>query len=181
MNEPMRTKQALSQKRPKLGGDACVLASEGGRRTTLLTQGGKREIEIPRKASTLFCKVAFMPKSLCGIILNGFDSTATADRSSQHYTYYDTAEYDALWSRVESLDLPVYVHPRVDSTADLFYRHHNMSIMAGSPWGFHVSTAEMVIALIVNRVCERHPKLKFIIGHLGEIVLFQAWRIDHRL
>jgi len=48
----MNTKQALSQKRPKLGGCACVFGFREGRHTTLLTQGGKREIEIPRKAST---------------------------------------------------------------------------------------------------------------------------------
>jgi len=51
MNEAMPTKQALSQKTPKLGNTKQALRASGGRHTSLLTQGGKREIEIPRKAS----------------------------------------------------------------------------------------------------------------------------------
>ena len=33
---------------------------------------------------------------------------------------------------------------------------------------------------MVKGIFDRHPNLKIIIGHLGEIFAFWTWRIDHR-
>ena len=38
-----------------------------------------------------------------------------------------------------------------------------------------------ILGLHVNGVFERFPKLQVIIGHMGEHLLLQLWRIDHRL
>jgi hypothetical protein len=61
----MLAKQALFQKPPKLGNTKQALWASGGRHTSLLTQGGKREIEIPRKASTSHILVRSTLESLC--------------------------------------------------------------------------------------------------------------------
>lgn len=78
------------------------------------------------------------------------------------------------------LDVPMYLHPRL-ARESAFFNNRKCSELRGSPWGFHTSTARLVLSLIMNRVCDRFPKLKFIIGHVGEIVVYWAWRIDHRL
>src|ERR1700678_2372406 len=51
----------------------------------------------------------------------------------------------------------------------------------GSAWGFHVETAEHMLRLMMSGLFEKLPTLCIIIGHLGELLPFWAWRIDHRI
>ena len=110
-----------------------------------------------------------------GALLNGFDSSIDGTPN-----YYLAPEYDALWSECVRLDRPLYVHPRL-AAPDPFYSLPNCEVLRGSAWGFHESTARLVLALILNGVFERFPSLKIVLGHMGEIIPFWAWRIDHRL
>ena len=44
-----------------------------------------------------------------------------------------------------------------------------------------METATLAIRLILSGVFDKHPKLKIILGHLGETLPFLVWRIDHAL
>ena len=110
-----------------------------------------------------------------GALLNGFDSSVNGTPN-----YYLAPEYDVLWAECVRLDRPLYIHPRL-AAPDPFYSLPNCGALRESPWGFHESTARLVLALIVNGVFQRFPKLKIVLGHMGEIIPFWAWRIDHRL
>ncbi len=48
-------------------------------------------------------------------------------------------------------------------------------------WGYTVETATTAIRLVLSGVFEKHPKLKIILGHLGETLPFLVWRIDQAL
>jgi 2,3-dihydroxybenzoate decarboxylase len=48
-------------------------------------------------------------------------------------------------------------------------------------WGFTVETATQAIRLILSGVFDRHPKLKVVLGHLGETLPFLLGRIDEAL
>jgi 2,3-dihydroxybenzoate decarboxylase len=48
-------------------------------------------------------------------------------------------------------------------------------------WGFTVETATLAIRLILSGVFAEHPRLKIILGHLGETLPFLIWRIDQAL
>jgi 2,3-dihydroxybenzoate decarboxylase len=48
-------------------------------------------------------------------------------------------------------------------------------------WGYTVETATVGIRMILSGVFERHPRLKIILGHLGEGLPFLLWRIDDTL
>ena len=45
-------------------------------------------------------------------------------------------------------------------------------------WGYTVETATPAIRLVLSGVFEKYPKLKIILGHLGETLPFLVWRID---
>jgi predicted TIM-barrel fold metal-dependent hydrolase len=47
--------------------------------------------------------------------------------------------------------------------------------------GYTVETATQAIRLVLSGVFEKHPKLKIILGHLGETLPFLVWRIDQAL
>ncbi len=48
-------------------------------------------------------------------------------------------------------------------------------------WGFTVETATQAIRMVLSGVFDKHPKLKIILGHLGETLPFLVWRVDNAL
>ncbi len=110
-----------------------------------------------------------------GALLNGYDNSGNAPAK-----YYDAPQYADFWKTAVALDVPVYVHPRsVPDNRTTTYSGYPE--MRGSAWGFHVETAEHMLRLMISGLLEKLPKLRIIIGHLGELLPFWAWRIDHRI
>ena len=112
-----------------------------------------------------------------GALINGF----TPDPKTKRPLYYDDPRYHVFWREVEQLGVPIYLHPRVppNDYPDAIYRHYPE--LEGSEWGFHVETGEHVLRLILSGLFDDFPKLKLVIGHMGELLVFWARRIDHRL
>ena len=48
-------------------------------------------------------------------------------------------------------------------------------------WAFAAETAIHALRLMCSGLFDRHPRLTLILGHLGEGLPYNAWRIDHRL
>ena len=114
-------------------------------------------------------------KGFVGALINGYDSS-----NANTKTYYDTKEYLPFWKTVERLDVPLYIHPRLPlETDNEMFQWYPES--RGPAYGFHSSTCELVFRLILSGLFEKCPKLKIIIGHMGEMILFWAWRMDHAI
>src|SRR5204862_7166271 len=47
-----------------------------------------------------------------------------------------------------------------------------------APWGVSVGTRRQSIRMFLGGVFEAHPRLKIILGHLGEGLPFYLWRIN---
>jgi len=108
-----------------------------------------------------------------GAMISGADTTVT--HLTGKINYYDAAEYDVLWQKFEELDVPLYIHPRDAPEKTQFYERNPQ--WSEFKWGFAVSTAELVIDLMERGVFERFPKLKIILGHMGEGLPFWAFRM----
>jgi len=92
--------------------------------------------------------------------------------------YYDAPEYDVFWERMQALDVPLYLHP-FDSYGPVHgYKGHPE--IAGATWGWGVETATHALRLLFGGVFDRYPRLKLILGHMGEGLPFQRWRFDSR-
>jgi len=92
--------------------------------------------------------------------------------------YYESRDYDPLWACMEALDVPMYLHP-----ADPFRplsALEGMPVLAGASWGWGVETASHALRLLFGGVFDRHPAAKVILGHMGEFLPFQRWRLDSR-
>jgi 2,3-dihydroxybenzoate decarboxylase len=50
-----------------------------------------------------------------------------------------------------------------------------------SPWGFAADTSVHALRLCGSGLFDQFPKLKIIIGHMGEGIPFGLWRIDARM
>lgn len=113
---------------------------------------------------------------LKGAMVNGFTTLGDGDA----VRYLDDPACDEFWARAESLDVPVYLHPRVPLPSQR-RALQDYPALAGSPWGFGRETAEHAVRLILGGVFDRYPRLTFILGHLGEGLLFALPRMEKRL
>src|SRR6267142_358061 len=71
-------------------------------------------------------------------------------------------------------------HPAV---VDAYYKDYVREYpgLLTAAWGFTVETATQGIRLVLSGVFEACPRLKIILGHLGESLPFSLWRIDMAL
>lgn len=110
-----------------------------------------------------------------GALLNGYDNSGNGTTR-----YYDAPEYVDFWKTVVAMDVPVYIHPR-SVPDDRVTTYAGYPEIRGSAWGFHVETGEHMLRLMMSGLFDKVPDLRIIIGHLGELLPFWAWRIDHRI
>ena len=78
------------------------------------------------------------------------------------------------------LEVPLYLHPRAPLTTRQ-QAYEGYPWLAGSPWGFAVETSIHALRLMASGLFDEYPKLKVILGHLGEGLPFGIWRVDHRI
>jgi len=95
--------------------------------------------------------------------------------------YYDQPEYDPFWQAVQDLDVPVYLHPRspVQVITNLEYIGRHWLI--GPTWQFAASTSNHALGLCVNGVFDRFPNVTVILGHMGERIPSDLFRVDQQL
>jgi predicted TIM-barrel fold metal-dependent hydrolase len=111
-----------------------------------------------------------------GALVNGFSQVSVADSA----VFYDLTQYRPFWATVQELDVPFYLHPRLPlETRMQAYEGH--AWLAGSPWGFAVETSIHALRLMGSGLFDEYPKLKIILGHLGEAIPHGIWRVDNRI
>ena len=112
---------------------------------------------------------------MVGALVNGFSQRGTPE----NLLYYDLPQYRPFWRTVEALDVPFYLHPRNPLPSwSKFYEGHQW--LWGPNWAFAAETAVHALRLIGSGLFDEYPKLKIVLGHLGEGIPVQLWRIDGR-
>jgi len=91
--------------------------------------------------------------------------------------FYDQPEYDVFWKTVQDLDVPVYMHPRLASPT--IFKQIWSGRQGWGPQIFSTGVSIHTLGLCGNGVFDRFPKVQFIIGHLGEGLPADIWRLDH--
>ena len=110
-----------------------------------------------------------------GALVNGFSQVG----APENVVYYDLPQYRPFWHTVESLGVPFYLHPRNPLPSwTKFYEGHNW--MLGPNWAFAAETAVHALRLIGSGLFDECPNLQVVLGHLGEGIPVQLWRIDGR-
>ena len=110
-----------------------------------------------------------------GVMVNGFSQIDRED----FIAYYDQPQYWPFWGVVEQLNVPFYLHPRYPLEERTDVKGHPW--LKGSVWSFGVETATHALRLLTCGLFDKYPRLKIILGHLGETIPNAIWRIDHRI
>jgi 5-carboxyvanillate decarboxylase len=90
--------------------------------------------------------------------------------------YLDEPKYWEIFEAAEALDVPLYLHPNTppaDMIAPFLPRG-----LDGAIYGFAVETGLHVLRIVLAGVFDRFPKLKLVVGHLGEGLPFWLFRLD---
>jgi uncharacterized protein len=109
----------------------------------------------------------------CGALING----VTGGR------FLDDARFAPILARAEALDVPIYLHPGLPPR-EVFHAYYDGLPgstgfrLSTSAWGWHSETAIHVMRLVLSGALDRYPKLKLIIGHMGEGLAAMMVRSD---
>jgi 2,3-dihydroxybenzoate decarboxylase len=111
-----------------------------------------------------------------GFLVNGFSQVGTDDQVA----YYDAPQYKDFWKTAARLGKPFYMHPRDPLPArEPIYDGHPW--LTGPTWAFAAETSMHALRLMSSGLFDRHPALQMILGHMGEGIPFNIWRVDHIL
>jgi predicted TIM-barrel fold metal-dependent hydrolase len=94
--------------------------------------------------------------------------------------YLDDPAYQGLFECAEAMGVPIYLHPTTPHPAvmDAWFAPYVDDGLHLASWGFAAETATHVLRLIYSGLFDKFPRLQMIIGHLGEMLPFAAYRID---
>jgi 2,3-dihydroxybenzoate decarboxylase len=93
--------------------------------------------------------------------------------------YLDAPEYDEVWSALESLGVPLYLHPGAPP-ADQWQVLGGHPEVYGALWSWAAEVSGHALRIIFRGVFDRHPGATLILGHMGEFLPFQRSRLDSR-
>jgi 5-carboxyvanillate decarboxylase len=91
--------------------------------------------------------------------------------------YLDDQKYWPIFAAAEKLDIPIYLHPRTPVPA-MLEPYLKYPSLASAMLGFTNETNLHVMRLLLSGVFDRYPRLKIILGHLGEALPYLLWRLD---
>ena len=91
--------------------------------------------------------------------------------------YLDEEKFWPILEAAEALGAPIYIHPR-SPAVQLAAAFKKYGLETGI-WGFAADTGLHGLRLICSGVFDVFPKLKIVLGHLGEGLPYWMYRIDY--
>src|SRR5260221_6635848 len=98
--------------------------------------------------------------------------------SHQQGEFLDAKKFRPVFYCAEKLDVPVYLHPALPHRLAVKAYCEGYEELARAPWGFAVDTSCHFLRLVFSGLFDAYPKLKIILGHLGEGIPFAMHRLD---
>jgi predicted TIM-barrel fold metal-dependent hydrolase len=93
--------------------------------------------------------------------------------------YLDEEKYWVIFEKAQELGVPISIHPR-EPSPDMVKPYSKYPDLLGALLGFGAEVSLHAMRLICGGVFDAYPKLKILLGHLGEGLPFWMWRLDNR-
>lgn len=91
--------------------------------------------------------------------------------------YLDDPKFLPLLEAAEALDAPIYIHPTPPPASMI--EPYLARGLEGPLGGFAAEVYLHALAIITSGVLDRFPKLKLVLGHLGEGLPYFLYRLDY--
>lgn len=96
--------------------------------------------------------------------------------------FIDDKRFWPIFRCAEELNVPIYLHPAEPHPAvvNAYYADYIKThpIFMRAAWGFTFETGTQAVRLILSGAFDAFPRLKIILGHLGEAIPYLLERID---
>lgn len=90
--------------------------------------------------------------------------------------YLDDEKFWPIFEAAEALGVPVYIHPQTPPPGMI--QPLLECGLDGAIYGFAVETGMHLLRVIMSGALDRFPKLKLVVGHLGEGIPYWLFRVD---
>ena len=157
---------------PQLGGDMAERANDELAKIvkaypTRFAGLGAVAPQDPQRAAREVKRIMTELK-LGGIIIN----------SHTQGEFLDDEKFSPLLEALVAYDAPLYIHPNFPPPSMVApYSDYGMM---GALWGFGAECSLHVVRMIMAGLFDRYPRLKVVLGHLGEGLPFWLDRLDNR-
>ena len=138
--------------------------------------------EYPKRFFGLTCLAPQVPEAAADELERGVRDLKFKGGIINSHTkgeYLDNKKYWVIFERAQKLGVPIYLHPRSPSP-DMMKPYLGYPMLDSAMWGFGAEAGLHAMRLICSGVFDEYPKVKIILGHLGENIPFQLSRIDDR-
>ena len=97
--------------------------------------------------------------------------------------FLDHPSYDSLLAAAVELDVPIYIHPHIppEPVRQAYFSglpDGADRVLETAGWGWHSETAVHLLRMAVAGTLDRHPRLRLIVGHMGEMLPMMMARCD---
>jgi len=97
--------------------------------------------------------------------------------------FLDDPQFTPLFEAAQALDVPIYLHPSPPPkpVQEAYFGGLPGQVgffLATAAWGWHVETGTHCLRLMASGLFDRFPKLRIIIGHMGEDLPFSIARAE---
>ena len=158
-------------------GVQVVRPSDG---TALAREANDIAAEACRNHPTRFSALAaFDPRDVAGSVKEleraaalGLNGAVLNSHFQGHYL--DEPEYRPILEALEALDLALYIHPTAPHSAPHYEKRGFFGALGGFPHDVWLHT----MGLVMSGAFDRHPRLRLVIGHLGECMPLHLYRFD---
>ena len=93
----------------------------------------------------------------------------------------DDRRFWPVFEQAQALDVPVYLHPDASPPAVVEAWFKDYPALIGPGWSYTLETANQAMRLMLCGVLDACPKLKLIVGHMGESLPFSIGRSDAQI
>ncbi|KAF4631758.1 hypothetical protein G7Y89_g6373 [Cudoniella acicularis] len=109
---------------------------------------------------------------------------ALVDNHLEDMTHYDDEKFWPVFAVAERLDVPIYLHPAPPSdkvVQERFSGNYSPLVAMGlstGAWGWQENVGLHILKLYAAGLFERFPRLKIVIGHMGELLPAMIDRVE---
>lgn len=95
--------------------------------------------------------------------------------------FLDHDKFSPVLEYAESRNVPIYLHPYFPLPGLMESYFKGRAELGGPEWGFMIDASCHFMRLVTSGTFDRFPRLRIILGHLGESIPFNLDRICNRL
>jgi predicted TIM-barrel fold metal-dependent hydrolase len=92
--------------------------------------------------------------------------------------FLDERKFWVIFERAEALDVPIYLHPALPHPDAVKAYFDGYEDLARAGWGFSMDTSCHFLRILFSGAFDAFPRLKIILGHLGEGLPFAMHRLQ---